>query len=88
MYPIAVHMLGNMVGTLNTYYKLHELSIPVGAYLNIVICMVLAILVIERLICGFRYAMGHKKEISQLSNKELRQWVYQRLKERYLHFEN
>lgn len=88
IYSIVVHMLGNVVGTLNTYYKLHELSIPFGAYLNNMLCIILAILVLERLICGFRYAMRHKNDIKHLSDKELKQWVYQRLKERYVHSEN
>lgn len=89
MYSIVVHMLGNVVSTLNTYYyKLHDLSLPLGEYLNHLLGIILIILIIERLVCGFRYVMCHKREISQLSDKELRQWVYQRLKERYIYSEN
>lgn len=88
MYSIVVHMLGNVVGTLNTYYKLHELSIPVGAYLNIGVCIVLSILVLERLVTGIKYAMQHSDETKYLSEKEYRQWVFQRLKERYIYSEN
>lgn len=89
MYSIMVHMLGNIVGTLNTYhYKLHEIALPIGEYLNNILAFLLLILFIERLVCGFNYTMRHKEEIKQLNDKELLRWIFRKLKQRYLYFEN
>lgn len=89
MYSIMVHMLGNIVGTLNTYhYKLHEIALPIGEYLNNILAFLLLILFIERLVCGFKYTMRHKEEIKQLNDMELLRWIFQKLKLRYLYFEN
>ncbi|MCG1210234.1 CPBP family intramembrane metalloprotease [Staphylococcus epidermidis] len=89
MYSIMVHMLGNVVGTLNTYHdKLHEIALPIDEYLNIILIIILLLLLIERTARGFNYIMRHKEENKQLSTKELLRWICRRLKQHYIYSEN
>lgn len=89
VYSIMVHMLNNIVVTLNTYYyKLHVMSYPMGDYANHILIIILLLLLIERTSRGINYAMQYAETNQQLSDKELLRRFWQKLKQRYFHFES
>lgn len=89
VYSIMVHMLNNIVVTLNMYYyKLHVMSHPMGDYANHILIIILLLLLIERTSRGINYAMQYAETNQQLSDKELLRRFWQKLKQRYFHFES
>lgn len=89
VYSIMVHMLNNIVVTLNTYYyKLHDMSYPIGDYANHILIIILLLLLIERTARGINYAMQYAETNQQLSDKELLRRFWQKLKQRYFYFES